>query len=133
MSRNFVHGKDTYFSIDGHDISEDCNKVDNQRSKDTADTLAFTVADKEHVNGQKSGTINFDGLFDAATDAFLQDAYDSDTSVPYVYGPAGNATGMVKYSGNLTITQYTVSGDVGGYVKATCSGLRNGPETRGVF
>jgi nitric oxide synthase oxygenase domain/subunit len=86
----------------------------------------------------EDATSSWSGFFTPTQDAVLSglvDAFAAGTiaSTAMVYGPAGGSTGKVKYTQNVIVTGYEVSGSVGDLVTATVSMQRTGPSTRSVF
>jgi hypothetical protein len=138
-----VHGKSTFVSIASAggtptDMSADFNKAGLSRSVDTADSTGFGSVAKSFVAGMEDATASWDGFFTAAQDAVLAGivaAHAAGTldSTAMIYGPAGSATGKVKYTQNVIVTGYEVTGGVGDLVSATVKLQRTGPTTRGAF
>jgi hypothetical protein len=138
-----VHGKSTFVSIadasaSAVDMSSDMNQAGLSRSLDTAESTGFGEVAKKYVAGMEDATSSWSGFFTAAQDEVLSglvDAFAAGTidSTEMVYGPAGSATGKVKYTQQVIVTGYEVSGSVGDLVTATVSMQRTGPSVRGTF
>ena len=138
-----VHGKSTFVSLGdasalATDMSSDMNQAGLSRSVDTAESTGFGEVAKKYVAGMEDATSSWSGFFTAAQDAVLSglvDAFAAGTidSTEMVYGPAGNSTGKVKYTQDVILTGYEVSGSVGDLVTATVSMQRTGPSVRGTF
>ena len=108
----FVHGKSTFFSIDDtggtvRDISDTLTSVDFPETIDTAETTAFGATSKSFIVGLRDATISVSGLWDATVDGYFIGTEPASRS--FVFGPAGNTGGYVKYSGEAILTSYSVS------------------------
>lgn len=138
-----VHGKSTFVSIKNAagtpvNMSEDMNQAGLSRSVDTADSTGFGKVAKEYVAGLEDATSSWSGFFTAAQDAVLDGlvaalAAGTIESTEMIYGPAGNGTGKVKYTQEVIVTGYEVTGSVGDLVSANVSMQRTGASTRGTF
>ena len=111
----FVHGKSTFFSIDDtggtvRDISDTLTSVDFPETIDTAETTAFGATSKSFIVGLRDATISVSGLWDATVDGYFIGTEPATRS--FVFGPAGNTGGYVKYSGEAILTSYSVSSPV---------------------
>lgn len=138
-----VHGKSTFVSLanvagTAVDMSEDMNQAGISRSVDTADASGFGTVAKKYVAGLEDATASWSGFFTPAQDAVLHAlvgalAADTIQSTEMVYGPGGDGTGKVKYTQQVIITSYEVTGSVGDLVSANVSMQRTGPTTRATF
>lgn len=139
----FTHGKHTSIQVGDvnqvlFDLSPVANSVSMPRPIETAETSHFGTSAKEYIVGLNDSTVSISGLFDAEIDAKISaviDALANDEiqSVPVEYGPAGSATGKIKYSCNVIWTSYDVTTGVGDVVNFSLEGQRTGPTTRGTF
>lgn len=128
----FVHGSNSYISVDGTDISSYTDSVDRSHTVDTAEVTAFGDADKEFIAGLKDGTFSLSGHWDATADATVAGCFDG-AVVAVVFGPAGNTASNVRYSANCLITDYSISSGVGDRVTWSVSLQRTGALTRDTF
>ena len=138
-----VHGKSTFVSIgnaagSATDMSEDMNSAGLSRSVDTAESTGFGSTAKKYVAGLEDASASWSGFFTATQDAVLAalvDAFAAGTidSTEMVYGPAGDASGKVKYTQNVILTGYEVTGSVGDLVAASVSMQRTGATVRSTF
>jgi hypothetical protein len=108
----FIHGKNTFISVNGIDISDYSNETGFPRTKDTSETTTFNKDGKTYIPGLKDSKLSLKGPFDPALDDVISAAYDSDALIPFVYGPAGNGTGSIRYTGNMIVTSYEGGGPV---------------------
>jgi len=111
----FVHGKSTFFSIDDtggtvRDISNTLTSVDFPETIDTGEVTAYGSTSKSYLVGLRDATISVSGLFDATVDGYFIGTEPATRS--FVFGPAGNTSGYVKYSGECILTSYSVSSPV---------------------
>lgn len=95
------------------DISQYGNSVGLTLNRDSAEVTTFALGSKQYIPGLKDATIPFEGPFDTLSDQILWDLYNNGTIVLFEYYPAGNTTGLPKYTGSLFVTSYDVSSDVG--------------------
>lgn len=156
----FTHGKKTEFYIsDGttavatgtvssanvYKISEFCKEVSFPSQMDTAETSTFGTGTKTFVQGLRSGTLSISGSFSSSTvaptatgtaksiDQILSGLIGAANDVAFVYGPEGNATGKIKYSGQAILTSYQVNGSLGDIVAFSAEFQVSGDTTRGTF
>ena len=132
----FVHGKSTFFSIDGadtsvHDISDTLTSVDFPETIDTAETTAFGATSKSYIVGLRDATISVSGLWDATVDGYFIGTEPATRS--FVFGPAGNTSGYVKYSGECILTSYSISSPVSDVDTYSADFQVTGNVTRGTF
>ena len=121
-------------------LSNFLNSIDFPETVDTAETSGFGDTDKSYVVGLRGHTIklagNWDGAANGPDDVFGNLAGQGAAGTilsAFVFGPAGNATGNVKYSGNALVTSYGVNSPIGGAVTFSADLLVTGAVTRGVF
>lgn len=136
----FVHGKSAHLSIDNSsgnlvDYSTYLDDIGFPRDVETAETTTFGVAGsaKTYIVGLSDATISASGKFDATADATLAGVLGQATPLDFEYGPAGNGSGAVKYSGSCIMTSYEVSASVGDVVSASADFQVTGQITRGTF
>ena len=111
----FVHGKSTFFSIDDtggsvRDISNTLTSVDFPETIDTGEVTAYGSTSKSYLVGLRDATISVSGLWDATVDGYFIGTEPASRS--FVFGPAGDTGGYVKYSGECILTSYSVSSPV---------------------
>jgi hypothetical protein len=128
----FVHGKNSYISVDGSNLSAYTDNVQRGHSLDTAEVTAFGDDDKEFIAGLMDGSLSLSGHFDATADSALHGCFDG-AVVSVIYGPAGNGSGAVRYTANFLITDYSVTSGVGDRVNWSVSLQRSGAYTRDTF
>lgn len=141
----FSHGKGAAFSLDDSsgsltDISTYLDEVGFPQTIETGETTTFqsTGGAKTYVVGLRDATVSLSGKFDPTVDALIQGDIDnlsagSISSVSFEYGPAGSASGAIKYTGEALVTNYEVSAPVGDVVTFSCDLQVTGAVTRGTF
>jgi len=111
----FVHGKSTFFSIDDtggtvRDISDTLTSVDFPETIDVGEVTAYGSTSKSYLVGLRDSTLSVSGLFDATVDGYFIGTEPASRS--FVFGPAGNTSGYVKYSGEAILVSYSISAPV---------------------
>ena len=132
----FVHGKSTHFEIDdtggtSRDISNTLTSVDFPESIDTAETTAFGATSKSYIVGLRDATLSISGIWDATVDGYFIGTEPA--SRTFIYGPAGNTAGNVKYTGEAILTSFSVSNPVGDVVTYSADFQCTGDITRTTF
>lgn len=138
------HGKDTYFSVEDsvastlRNISPYLNTVGFSRQNDTHDTTTFTKTGHTFVGGLTNGKITLNGLWDKTASTGSQTVLNSllglgTTTVGWEYGPEGNSSGKVKYSGEAVLESYDESAPVADLVSFTAVLQISGAVTTGTF
>ena len=132
----FVHGKSTHFAIDdtagtSRDISDTLTSVDFPETIETAETTAFGATSKSYIVGLRDATLSVSGIWDATVDGYFIGTEPASRS--FIYGPAGDGSGNVKYSGEALLTSYSISNPVGDVVTFSADFQVTGDVTRGTF
>lgn len=133
----FVHGKDSYFAIDNTngsvtDISSYVDSVDGLPGEmELADVTAFGDGGHKNIPGLENVSFTVSGSWDATLDAIMGPRRTATAS--FEYGPAGNGSGSVKYSGECWISNYSVTSEVGDKVSWSADLVVDGTVTRGTF
>ena len=132
----FVHGKSTHFEIDdtagsSQDISDTLTSVDFPETIETAETTAFGATSKSYIVGLRDATISVSGIWDATVDSYFIGTEPA--SRTFIYGPAGNTAGNVKYTGECILTSYSLSNPVGDVVTYSADFQCTGGVTRTTF
>jgi hypothetical protein len=65
---SFVHGKNTYLSIDDNDISPYCKTSDIERSSDKTDTTVYGKDSHCYQGGLLDSKFSVEGLYDSSID-----------------------------------------------------------------
>ena len=132
----FVHGKSTDFELDdtggtSRSLSNVLTSVDFPETIDTAETTAFGATSKSYIVGLRDATISVSGLWDATVDGYIIGTEPATRT--FIFGPAGNTSGYVKYTGECILTNYSVSNPVGDVVTFSLDLQVTGNVTRGTY
>ena len=133
----FQHGKNTDFEIDdtagsSRNISDTVTNVDFPETIDTAETTAFGSTSKSYIVGLRDATISVSGIWDATVDGYIRGGAEP-ASRSFIFGPAGDTGGNVKYTGEAIVTNYSISNPVGDVVTYTLDLQVTGDVTRGTY
>lgn len=126
----FQAGKNAYLSIDGTDVSAYTDNESLNRVIDQLETSTFGSGNKTFINGLRSFDLSSSGPWDPTFDAVIA-AADDGASVAFVFGPEGNTTGDIQYSGNANLSAYGITNGVSGRTEYSCSFQPTGAVTRG--
>ena len=137
------HGKDSYFAIEDSGaavlraIGDHCDSIALDRDWDMADSTTMGLEDKTFISGLGGATIALGGKYDSLAvtgpDVVLAGLGGLEVSVGFEYGPEGNASGSVKYSGECFVSKYQVNSPLEGVVKFSATLQVTGVVTRGAF
>jgi predicted secreted protein len=133
----FQHGKNTDFEIDdtsgtSRNISDTVTNVDFPETIDTAETTAFGSTSKSYIVGLRDATISVSGIWDATVDGYIRGGAEP-ASRSFIFGPAGDTGGNVKYTGEAIVTNYSISNPVGDVVTYTLDLQVTGDVTRTTY
>lgn len=138
-----AHGKDSAFLIEDaagttlRNISPYIKSISFSRSQDANDTTTKGAEGKTYRPGLTDGEIRITGLWDdtatVGSQTVLATLLDIEITVGFEYGPEGNTTGMVKYSGECVVTQYDEESPVDDLVAFSATIKISGTVTIGTF
>lgn len=138
-----VHGKDSYFAIEDsgaatlRNIGVHCDSITLDRDVDMADSSTIGNESKTWIPGLDGAEISLAGKFDSIAstgpDVVLSGDFAAKVKVGFEYGPEGNGSGAVKYSGECFVSKYQVSTPLEGIVKFSATCKIDGAVTRGTF
>lgn len=136
----FSHGKNAYFALGTAgtpgtpvDLSAFLDEVSFPETVETGETTTFGNTSMTYVVGLKDATLSVSGKFDPTPDAQLAGALGNTVALDFDYGPVGNGTGDVKYSGSAFVTSYEMSSPVGDVVTFSAELQVTGDVTRATF
>ncbi len=124
----FSHAKGSYFAIDDstpslRDISDSVQSVDFSQEIDNPEVTTFTKNDRVYIAGLVGATLSISGFFDdeatTGADVVLDSLVGLATSSTFTYGPEGNDSGDITYTGECFMNSYGISGSVDGVVEFT--------------
>jgi len=117
----FVHGKNTYISLDGEDLTAFTNSTTMNRSADALDTTTYGKNSKTYAGGLKDGSATIGGIYDntAVTGprAVIQPLIGA--TVEFVFRPEGTGAGKPEDTVDVVVTAYNESSPVAEMVQWT--------------
>lgn len=125
----FKSGKDSFFSVDGTDISSYVDSVSFSRDVNTLETTSFGSDQATYVVGIEGMSISGSGSWDATNDGTMAGLFDGST-VAFDYRP-DNTSGQPKYTGNAFVTNYSIDSSATDKVSFSFSLIVSGSVTRG--
>ncbi len=125
----FISGKDSFFSVDGTDISSYVNQLSLSRDVNTLETTSFGSDQATYVVGVEGLSISGSATFDATADGVFAGLFDG-SSVAFDYRP-DNTSSQPKYTGNAFVTNYSIDSSAGDLVSISFSLIVTGAVTRG--
>ena len=140
----FVHGVVEVFKLDDsagtlRDLSTYLTNIDHPREQSSPESTTFQVAGRARtfIVGLNGATISISGLYDSTAttgpDVVLSGNIGKLTTSTYEYGPEGSTTGLVKYTGECILNNYSISGPVDGIVTFAADLQITGVVTRTTF
>lgn len=119
----FVHGKSTFVSLDGDDLSAFCDNVAFNRSADSHDVTTFGKNSHVYFGGLKDGTATITGKYDntalTGPRAIVQPLLG--TVVEMVYKPEGAGSGKPIETVDVLVTAYEQTNPVADMVTFSIS------------
>jgi hypothetical protein len=137
------HGKSSHLAVEDsagttlRTISTFCDSIEIDRNVGMGDSTTMGSEAKTYLSGLEDATLSLSGKWDdtatTGPDVVLAGNVGNDASVGFEFGPAGNGTGKVRYSGECYVSKYNVSAPLEGIVKFTATLQVTGAVTRGTF
>lgn len=117
---SFVHGKDTYVSLDSNDLSAYCKTTEFNRSADDHDNTTYGQDGHVYGGGLTDGTVTISGRYDNTTSG-PHDVIPSllGTNVTLVLRQEGTGSGLPEDSMSVLVKSYSESLPVDDYVAWT--------------
>lgn len=115
----FVHGKDTYVNLDGHDLSPYTNSTTYNNTADSHDVTTYGKTRHVYFGGLGDGTCTLQGIYDdtaAGPRAIIKPLVG--TIVTFVFRPEG--TGGPGDAVDALVTAYNESNPVADMIQWTC-------------
>ncbi len=125
----FISGKDSFFSVDGTDITTYVNQLSLSRDVNTLETTSFGSDQATFVVGVEGLSISGSATFDATADGVMAGLFDGSV-VAFDYRP-DNTSSQPKYTGNALVTNYTIDSSATDLVSISFSLIVTGAVTRG--
>lgn len=131
------HGKNTFLSVDGVDLSPYLNEVTWPNDRDTAESSTFGQDAKTYVAGLSDSTIDLGGVWDdtavSGPDVVLPPLLADDAPVEVIFGPSGDAATRRRFTAQAILTSYETTAPIGDVVAFSASFQVTGPITRDAF
>jgi hypothetical protein len=110
----FIHGKNTFVSLDGDDLSAFANQSELARMGDSHDVTTFGQDSHVKQGGLLDGTSTMSGVYDntAATGPRAVIAPLIGTVVPFIRQPEGTGASLPQDSVDVLVTGYTETNPV---------------------
>lgn len=110
----FVHGKKTFISLDGTDLSTYTNESELTREADSHDVTTYGKNAHIYQGGLTDGTATMSGIYDDTTDngprATIQPLIGS--NVELIRQPEGAGSGLPQDVVNVLVTNYVETAPV---------------------
>lgn len=139
----FQHGKEGSFKLDDTggaviDLSAFLDNVNMSGQRELADVTTFGDDDREFIEGLRSASFDFSGVFETANtgaNAKVIALYNasSNTNQDFEYGPAGTTSGYPKFTGKCIVTGWQISTNISDKVTFSFTCQVNGAVTAGTF
>ena len=128
----FKSSSNSFFSVDGTDISAFIDTLSLSRDVNTLETTNFGSSGKANfIAGIEGLSITGSGSYDSSADAVMHGTFDG-SSVAWDYRP-DNTSSAVKYTGNAFVQNYTIDSAVADNVNFSFSLIVTGAVTRGTI
>jgi hypothetical protein len=108
----YAHGKDTFFSVDGVDLSGFTDSTEFTDDSDMSEVTAYGRSRKNYIQGMEDGTVTASGSYDygatgpGATLTPLKRAGEPVTLILQVAGPG---TGLPQRSVDVLVKKFVTS------------------------
>jgi len=129
----FGHGSDAVLTIGAGptDISSYLESIDANFERAEAEINPLGGTWGSSLPGLRRLTGSVSGYFDPTLDTELWAAWNGDVDVAFAYYPQGNGSGEPKYSGNIRVSNYSISTSSGDAGKVTFDFASQGTIAKG--
>jgi hypothetical protein len=127
-----VHGRHTYISLDGKDISQYCTSSELTRGADSHDTTTYGDDDHEVDGGLRKGNASIEGIYDNTLTTGPSAAIDPivGTKVTLIRRAEGTGTGKPEQTTTVLVEEYVETNPVADMVKWSVKLTVSGPITK---
>jgi hypothetical protein len=138
----FVHGKNAHFTIDDsggtpRNLSAFLTEVTFPRQMDMAETSVFGNTYKTYIQGLGDASLSISGRWDPTAttgpDAVLSGLIGAATASDFSYGPAGDGSGAIEFTGSVYLTSYEISASINDVISFSAQFQMASQITRGTF
>lgn len=111
---SFVHGRTTFVSLNGSDLSAFSKKSDWERSANTHDVTTFGANDEIYQGGLKKGQASVEGIYDNTAGTGPRAVINAliGSTVTFIRRPEGTGTGKPQDSVSVVVERYTETNPV---------------------
>ena len=116
------HGKDTFVSLDGDDLSTYSNNVEFERMADSHDTTTFGNDSHRKSGGLLDGKATIQGFYDTTASTGPRAVIEPllGTVVALVHQPEGTGSSLPQDTVDVLVVSYTETSPVADYVTWQC-------------
>jgi len=114
----FIHGKDTFFSIDGNDLSAYTSTSELGQTADSHEVTGYGKSSKVRISGLKDSSFSCSGSYDdgASSPGEILEPLIGGAAVPLIRQAEGAGTGKPQHSVSVVITNYVETNPVDGVI-----------------
>lgn len=115
----FIHGKNTFVSVNAADLSAFTNSSELKREGDKHDVTCFGQVAHKYQSGLTDGTFAMKGVYDdgPTTPQTVLMGLLGGGLVELVYRPEGTGSGKPHYTFDVIVTTYEETGEVAEMIK----------------
>lgn len=127
----FKHGKDTYISLSGSDLSAYCNTSELEVTSDSHDVTTYGKDDHVKSGGLLDGKVSMGGIYDdtnSGPKAVIEPLIG--TVVTLIRRPEGTGTGLPQESLSVLVTKYVETNPVADMIAWSCDMEKSDAITR---
>lgn len=110
------------------------SSADFNRDVDVPESTVFGQDDRTYIPGLRGATLSISGFWDSTSttgvDEILDEVATKSTTSTFIFGPQGDTTGDLVYTGECLMTSYSISAAVDGIVNFTADFQVTGAVTR---
>lgn len=129
----FVHGKDTYISLNGTDLSAFTNASNLDQEVDSHDVTTYGASAYAYNGGLLKNSLSMSGVYDdtaSGPKTIIEAVIDAGSLVTLIRRPEGTGGGLPQESVSVLVTKYTESNPVADMVTWSCDMQGSGVITR---
>lgn len=118
----FVHGKNTFISLNAVNLSTFCNTSSLTRTADSSDTTTYGATAHDYTGGLTDGTASIGGIYDNTAGTSPRATIEPliGSKVTLIRRPEGTGSGKPQNSVTVLITNYVETNPVADMVTWTC-------------
>lgn len=119
----FVHGKNTYVSLNGVDLSAFTNTSEFTRTNDSHDVTTYGKNSHVFKGGLAGGTATMGGIYDNGTTGprdTIEPLIQNENTVTFIRRPEGTGSGLPQDSVAVLVTSYDESSPAADMVTWSC-------------